>query len=378
MVHKIIQAVAGAGKTYYITNNLDSTKRYLFLTYTNGNVENIRKGLIDSKQILEKCSVSTFSKFLIDWCLKPFISKMIPSGISRYKGEFTTVLPPEVFIGKKYNPNYFKQNDYRHYLDKYNRMYLSRMSTLVKINLNKNTEFKDLVLSQLQEFVDIIIVDEYQDLTGPEFDVLVKLMKLTKKKIHFVLVGDFLQSGVSQSTQKSTSKLSSLHNIEELRDLLKTTFGRTIDLDTLTLKTSWRVTPDVSKFIQKKFDIDFHTNMESPNAQKNDTLKIIVDPVQLNHDLLTNTKILYYPSSTLKGLNTENYQIVNWSYSKGDTYRQTIVVLTDNLKDICNDDWSASVLGNKIRNQLYVALTRSSGNVYIVPQKVWNTYHNTN
>ncbi len=181
MVHKIIQAVAGAGKTYHITNDLDSMKRYLFLTYTNGNVENIRKGLIDSKQTLEKCSVSTFSKFLIDWCLKPFISKMVPSGISRYKGEFTTALPPKVFINKKYNPKYFKQDNYRHYLDKYNRMYLSRMSTLVKINLKENKEFKDLVLRQLKTFVDIIIVDEYQDLTGPEFDILVNLMKLTKK-----------------------------------------------------------------------------------------------------------------------------------------------------------------------------------------------------
>ncbi len=147
-------------------------------------------------------------------------------------------------------------------------------------------------------------------------------------------------------------------------------------MDTVTLKASWRVTPDVSRFIRKKFDIDFNTNLESPNAKKRNTLKIIQDPAQLNNDLLTNTKILYYPSSTLKAINIENYQIVNWSYSKGDTYKQTIVVLTDNLKDICNDDWSASILGDKIRNQLYVALTRSSGNVYIVPKKIWNIYHN--
>lgn len=378
MVHRIIQAVAGSGKTYHITHDIDPTKRYLFVTFTNGNVDNIRNELIDSKQILNHYSVSTFSKFLIDWCLKPFVSKMIPVGISQHNGEFTEISPPEARDDSgNYNPKYFTQDNYKHYLDKYNRMYLNRISTLVKFNLQKNRDYKELVLKQLQTFVDKIIVDEYQDLTGPEFNVLVNLMKLTKKSIQFVLVGDFLQSGVSQSTKKSTSKLIDIKNVEELGALFKKEFGNIIELDTVTLRQSWRVTPDVAKFIQEKFEIDFSTNMESPNAKKRDTLNMIQHPKQLNDDLLKSAKILYYPVNSLNSLHKSGYQTVNWSYSKGDTYNKTIVVLTNSLKDIFNDDWSASMLGDKYktRNQLYVALTRSSGEVYIVSSNTWNSYH---
>ncbi|MBK0040796.1 MULTISPECIES: hypothetical protein [unclassified Leuconostoc] len=131
----------------------------------------------------------------------------------------------------------------------------------------------------------------------------------------------------------------------------------------------------MATFIQKKFNIDFSTNIESPNAQKHDTLKLIQDPAQLNNDLLTSAKILYYPINSLNFLNKSSYDTVNWSYSKGDTYSKIIVVLTDSLKNIFDDDWNASTLGNKTRNQLYVALTRSSGEVYIVSAEVWNSYH---
>lgn len=38
--NKVIQAVAGSGKTYYGTHELIKDKRCLYLTFTNGNVKN--------------------------------------------------------------------------------------------------------------------------------------------------------------------------------------------------------------------------------------------------------------------------------------------------------------------------------------------------
>ena len=45
MAGKIVLAVAGAGKTYYICNNLDENKRNLILAFTHENIHNIYDNL---------------------------------------------------------------------------------------------------------------------------------------------------------------------------------------------------------------------------------------------------------------------------------------------------------------------------------------------
>ena len=56
---------------------------------------------------------------------------------------------------------------------------------------------------------------------------------------------------------------------------------------------------------------------------------------------------------------------VNWSYSKGDTYSATCIILTNKVH-IMDEEFDATKLGPASRNTLYVALTRSQGNVYVV------------
>ncbi|PTJ29623.1 hypothetical protein BU026_12645 [Staphylococcus simulans] len=59
-------------------------------------------------------------------------------------------------------------------------------------------------------------------------------------------------------------------------------------------------------------------------------------------------------------MNGENF--INWSYSKGDTYKQTCVILTKNLDQL--EKWQS--ISGKTKNGLYVALTRAETNVYII------------
>lgn len=60
------------------------------------------------------------------------------------------------------------------------------------------------------------------------------------------------------------------------------------------------------------------------------------------------------------------FNAVNWGYSKGDTYDNICVILTNDFNDIDND--SFVVEQNKIItiNKLYVALSRTKGNLYII------------
>ena len=42
MDKRVVLAVAGSGKTYYLCNILDETKRNIIIAYTNENIKNIR------------------------------------------------------------------------------------------------------------------------------------------------------------------------------------------------------------------------------------------------------------------------------------------------------------------------------------------------
>lgn len=57
---------------------------------------------------------------------------------------------------------------------------------------------------------------------------------------------------------------------------------------------------------------------------------------------------------------------MKWSYSKGDTHESSCVILNGTTKKLVEDSFSASTLKTVILNKLYVALTRSEGDVYIV------------
>ena len=47
MDKRIILAVAGSGKTYHIVEKLNDTKKFLIITYTINNTENLRNAIIN-------------------------------------------------------------------------------------------------------------------------------------------------------------------------------------------------------------------------------------------------------------------------------------------------------------------------------------------
>lgn len=64
--------------------------------------------------------------------------------------------------------------------------------------------------------------------------------------------------------------------------------------------------------------------------------------------------------------------VINWSYSKGDTYSRVLIVLTDKLEKFIQEDFNFSSLFQKSINELYVALTRSNDELYICRKDVFN------
>lgn len=60
---------------------------------------------------------------------------------------------------------------------------------------------------------------------------------------------------------------------------------------------------------------------------------------------------------------------MNWSYSKGDTYDAVCVILTENVSGLEKETFDASTIGKITRNKLYVAITRTRGDLYFITKK---------
>ena len=105
---------------------------------------------------------------------------------------------------------------------------------------------------------------------------------------------------------------------------------------------------------QKKFNIEIYADNDNKGnvifLENNDKIKEIIE----------NDKIIKLVESESKNY---KFNCINWGYSKGDTYSDICVILTgryENLKEENNIQYNSSI------NKIYVALTRTKGNLYII------------
>lgn len=355
MVSRIIQAVAGAGKTYAITHDmLDLSKKYLFITFTNGNAKNIRDGLTDFGFPIDQYQVMTFSKFVIDWLVKPFLPIMEPGLVMGFSGGFTTQDPQPAYKNGGYNRAYIKKTEVGHYLDMNGNFYLTRLSGFATA---QNNDYWKAVWRRVSKFVDEIFIDEYQDLTGKDFDILTKMAK--QRDVDVTLVGDVYQSNVSRSMKLDKPKLD--FKGTSIEDGLHNLFGRRVIVDSETMKSSRRISPQAAALVSSKLDIPIESmGIASGKVTMLTTVDEIIKELETNPMVLIWDRDIGIPDFS---------QYRTWSYSKGDTFGRVMVVLTKKTDDILEESFIRP--DNMVRNKLYVALTRSSGELYLVQSSAW-------
>ena len=181
---------------------------------------------------------------------------------------------------------------------------------------------------------------------------------------NILLVGDYYQHSVSgkNNTGEPFKTKDNVINYDDFIDMLN---QKGINVDTETLKKSRRCSENICEFVQKKlgipiFSSEIHGGQIIPVEDKD------VKTILANDEII---KLAY------KAAATYNFVCKNWSYSKGDTYHSTCIILTDKTKNIFQENWTNS-LSNITKNQLYVALTRSCGDVYLMtPQQLRSALH---
>lgn len=361
MDKRAILAVAGSGKTYHICNNLDPQKKNLILAFTHENISNILSELVKAYgHVPYLTSVMTFDAFKNRFLLKPYeygILTNFADDLPKGKG-ITTINPPENRIKKGNrsinNPLYINQDNIGHYRTDTGYYYCNRISKLlVKSKLGKENLIAHAA-KQINLFFDCVYIDEFQDYRGYDFDLLMNVAKCID---NILLVGDYYQhsvSGINNSGKPYSQKDKSIISYDDFMKLLE---NNNFSIDKDSLNYSRRCSSNVCHFVQNKLDIKICGNEEKegnviPITSKEEALKIIQ-----NDDII---KLVYQKAASYP------FNAVNWSYSKGDTMDKICVILTKTTDFIMSENKESSSLSMIIRNKLYVALTRSISDVYLI------------
>ncbi|MBF1162746.1 MAG: UvrD-helicase domain-containing protein [[Eubacterium] sulci] len=358
MDKRIVLATAGSGKTFYIANSFCENSRVLLLSFTNRNVDNIRREIIKRfSEIPADVKIHTFDSFVYNFLIRPFEPILNFDNINS-SGVEVKVKP--VVDAREYR--YVKMEKIEHYMID-NRYYISRIS---KLFINQDKEYKIKVLRNIEKYFDMIFIDEFQDYNGNDFKVLKYLLENLKMPV--IAVGDIFQSNVTPIRDDGVGSSKPFKEIKCQNDLYSVAkIHKSIDIDEVSLKKSRRAPECVCEFIRNNLNINI---LSCSDVEGN--IEYIDNVVRLD-EILNNKNVvkLIWNKDVCKGISLHN--TINWSYSKGDTYLDACIILTKTTSDI--KKWSKLSLST--RNKLYVALTRAKNNVYLIRNEVFESWKNT-
>ena len=364
MAKRVILAVAGAGKTYYICHEIDPAKRNLILAYTHENIHNIQKELCDAHGCVPGLTtVSTFDSFVYHQLILPYepsIAKHFgcPEFVSR--GICTKDPPSMRILGRGgrmiQNPHYFTKDRLAHYVTNRRQYYCATLSELVlQVKQNRESLIKRAA-ARLNLFYDCVLIDEFQDFREYDYDLIMALAKQLKDVI---LVGDYHQHSVSATNNSGkpfVRKSGDVSYDEFVSELKMAGF----EVDLTTLEKSRRCSAEVCDYVSGKLGISI--------ASRGENVGSVIWVDDRATEILENQRIV---KLVYKDAARYSFRAMNWSYSKGDTINEVCVILTERFDQLENKDFTAGGFPTSTLNKLYVAMTRSKGHLYLMSAKTF-------
>lgn len=358
MAKRVMLAVAGAGKTYHICHEIQFDKRNLIVAFTHANIKNIQNELIKAYgKIPDSTRIMTFDTFVYHMLIRPYEATIFNFFGEEYEYCETSITikkPPQqrIIVNGKDIPNkkYRKKDCLQHYMNERKQYYCETLSELAIVVKHGRDSLIRTAARRINLFFDNVMIDEFQDFREHDYELI---LKLSKYLTNILLVGDYHQHSVSGQNnsgkpfKKSKMEISYNDFIEELR-------GEKFDVDEKSLIHSRRCSEEICSFIRDKLGIQIHSAGINSGT--------VIRPMNIQEILNDKNivKLVYDNASRY------SFRAVNWSYSKGDTYESSCVILNGTTKKLLEDTFSPSMLKTVTLNKLYVALTRSKGDLYIV------------
>lgn len=370
MAKQVILAVAGAGKTYHICHAIDPAKKNLILAYTHENIHNIQKELCDAHSCVpELTTVMTFHAFVYHNLILPYepsIAEHFNAPRFTSRGICLTEPPqPRIPDGNGqtvYNPKYRTKDKLTHYVTKRSQYYCDTLSELaVQVKKGRESLIKRAA-TRLNLFYDAVLIDEFQDFREHDYELIIKLAKLLD---NVLLVGDYHQHSVSARNNTGKpfkNKKQDVSYSEFVAEISKAGF----EVDTMTLAKSRRCSEKVCEYVSNKLGISIASNGDHSGSVlwADDNAAKILSDNQI-------VKLVYSEAASY------SFPALNWSYSKGDTVDAACVILTDKFDALDSDGFSIKKIPVSTLNKLYVAMTRSRGNLYLMKSSTFEGLRDT-
>lgn len=346
MDKKLILAVAGAGKTTLLLNKLNDKDRFLIVTYTRNNYDDIKKAIINKfSYIPSNIKIYTYFVFIYDFCFKPFEINLFPQKQIKTRGlDFNKIINHKI-----------KENKIAYYMGKDSKkMYASRLAKLC----NKEKMFLK-IKARLEKYFDYIFIDEVQDFAGNDFNFI---SRLTNCNVSSIYVGDFYQHTFDTSRDGNTNV--NLHKDFKKYIMKFKQNNKNLEIDLHSLEKSIRCKKEVCDFIRNSLNISIY-----PLENTNVIVKELTDIKEIGRTMQDDKiiKLFYQNSKKYKG------NVENWGNSKGSTYDNVCVVLNKRTYKLFVKN-QLNTLPMATRNKLYVACTRTKNNLFFINEENLNDY----
>ncbi|MEV4204303.1 UvrD-helicase domain-containing protein [Nocardia salmonicida] len=344
-------AVAGARKTQSIIdackNGMPGCRR-LIITFTLSGQRDLERRLNAECAPENRPDVLGWYAFLMQHWVRPFLPLMYPG--RRLKGLNFEGSPA---VNKQ---GYVSAKGEKRFLDSNSRAYKMFLS---KLAMDVATAAQGSVIERLQRLYGEIYIDEVQDLTGSDLDVVELLLKST---IQVHLVGDVRQSLIS--TNINDKRLPRFRGLGKLQ-----WFDELSDRGLLAVRhvsTTWRCNQPIATFS----DSIFGSATGFPPTESLQTAESDHDGVfAISIDDLNEYLRVFQPVCLRQSIATKistGAIAVNFGLAKGLTYKRVLVFPTKPMKDFLIKKTPLAPIS---AFGLYVAVTRAVYSVAFVLDK---------
>lgn len=341
--NKIIIASAGSGKTAQIVDIAVGLagKRVLLTTYTNENLDQIRKFITD------RCGCVPGHITLLSW-----YSFLLQDGIRPYQSFVTSENRRASSIHFEqladWNRRIAKSNADTYFLTKGNDVYKDRVSELV---CACDEISKGLVIKRLEKIYDAIFVDEIQDMAGYDLNLMEKLFgsAIAVNAVGDPRQGTFSTNNSAKNKKYKKSGMIDWINLHQKAGLINVTEkNECYRCSQLICDFADRLFPEFGKTKSMNTEVTGHDGIFMIKAAAVTDYVGTYKPVVLRWDRRANTMQL---------------SAINFGASKGRTYDRVLIFPT---KPILEYLATGDVEKAGDRSKFYVAVTRAKFSVAFV------------
>jgi ATP-dependent DNA helicase UvrD/PcrA len=340
--NKIVVACAGSRKTTMLVEKALSlsASRVLITTFTNENLSLINRYLSEKNgSVPHNITVTSWFTVLLQDGIRPYQNFVTTKG--RIRGMLFDEMPQSM-------ENASKQNADRYFLTSNNNIHSDRASDFACLCDDRSN---GLVIKRLEGMYEHILIDEFQDFSGYDLDLVEKLLR---SKISVMLVADPRQATFSTNRHPRNKQY---RGPKIAKWIEKQQAARLVSLERL--NECYRSNQMICDFADKLFPELKKTISRNSELTGHDGIFFIERTEVIGYVKQYDPIVLRYMKTT----DTMNLAAANIRLSKGRTFDRVLIFPTGKWKAYLKHG-DISTAGDIIA--LYIAVTRAKYSVAFV------------